>query len=696
MPSPAQIAVVAQVRTKVGDAYAWGADGPDEFDCSGLMEWGYAQIGVKIPRTSQDQARGGVAVALTDVQSGDLVFYYPGNTHVAMATGVGTVIHSSDYGIPIREVAITAAGPVSCVRRYLGDTGVMVASDTSSDTGAAVTEHVLAYDHTVVPQEQYWDCGPASAQVVLNGLGIIKTENDLISAIGTTVNGTDYVGLVANALNQIASAGKWVSVYFDNENLPTPDQKTALWANVKASIDGGYGLVANWDVPTNNQPIGVKGSVAPDYGSGEIFHYVAVMGYDDASNLPAVWIADPGFAPFGYWISFDQFATLIPPKGYCYSTAVASPLPPGTVVTPPAGSATPTVPGSSVTPPTTGPLFGVDLSNNNWGSRSPAAIPAILDQIVAEGFSWIAHKVSEDTGYKDPFWSTVYNWGQQRGFPVVGYHFCGTGDPAQQAANYLANDPSGGKAPCEIDFESQGGPFSNLVAIVQAFTAADINVKLDYFPHWVWQGLGSPDFSAVVPGGLVSSAYQEEGKFASTEYYDSGGASGPGWAAYGGQTPIMWQFTDGAVVAGMAVDAMAFKGDLDDLNVVLGITPAGGTIVQTGDGSSQVTTGNGTSGVPGGVPPVYPLPASTDDAVMQIWHALHDGSPSTSRYAASNGALFAIKDLIRYVDGRGYDAEVERDALLGDPASLAIVKTAADAGDKIAALVYAKATSTTK
>lgn len=52
------------------------------------------------------------------------------------------------------------------------------------------------------------------------------------------------------------------------------------------------------------------------------------MGYDDVER--AVWIADSGFRPFGYWVSFDQAASLIPPKGYCFAAAagvVATPAP---------------------------------------------------------------------------------------------------------------------------------------------------------------------------------------------------------------------------------------------------------------------------------------------------------------------------------------------------------------------------------
>ena len=50
-----------------------------------------------------------------------------------------------------------------------------------------------------------------------------------------------------------------------------------------------------------------------------VYHYVAAMGYDDPPGAWAVWIADSGFWPFGYWCGFDQVATLIPPKGYTYA-----------------------------------------------------------------------------------------------------------------------------------------------------------------------------------------------------------------------------------------------------------------------------------------------------------------------------------------------------------------------------------------
>lgn len=189
-----------------------------------------------------------------------------------------------------------------------------------------MTEHVLPYDHSIVPQETYYDCGPAATQVVLNSRGIQASETDLIHEIGTTVNGTNYVGLVERVLDERLPDARYTSVYIENDP-PTQAQKDKLWADLTLSIDAGYGVVMNWVAPPSNYPRGVKGSASPAYGGGTVYHYVSAMGYDD-SGARAVWIADSGFQPFGYWITFEQCASLIPPKGYAYADVVAPPPPP--------------------------------------------------------------------------------------------------------------------------------------------------------------------------------------------------------------------------------------------------------------------------------------------------------------------------------------------------------------------------------
>ena len=172
---------------------------------------------------------------------------------------------------------------------------------------------VLDYDRNVVPQETYYWCGPASTQVILNSLGVKLREQDLAREIGTTVNGTDYVGMLVPVLNKY-SGGKYIARAMPHDP-PLQWECDLLWSDLKASIDGGFGVVANIVAPPSNYPRGVNGSVSPRYGGGTVFHYIALMGYDDGPQR-AVWVADSGFQPQGYWISFDQLCSLIPPKGY--------------------------------------------------------------------------------------------------------------------------------------------------------------------------------------------------------------------------------------------------------------------------------------------------------------------------------------------------------------------------------------------
>ena len=67
---------------------------------------------------------------------------------------------------------------------------------------ATAGEMVLPYDHSIVPQETGYWCGPAATQVVLNSRGIYVTERDLARSIGTHTGGTDYVGLIEQDLDR--------------------------------------------------------------------------------------------------------------------------------------------------------------------------------------------------------------------------------------------------------------------------------------------------------------------------------------------------------------------------------------------------------------------------------------------------------------------------------------------------------------
>ena len=109
--------VLAAGMTKVGSPYSWGAVGPNEFDCSGLVMWAYKQTGKNIPRTAADQVAGGTPVSRDQLQPGDVVGFYSPVSHVGIYAGNGMVLHASDYGIPV-QVAPMDSMPFASASRY--------------------------------------------------------------------------------------------------------------------------------------------------------------------------------------------------------------------------------------------------------------------------------------------------------------------------------------------------------------------------------------------------------------------------------------------------------------------------------------------------------------------------------------------------------------------------------------------------
>jgi cell wall-associated NlpC family hydrolase len=73
--------------TRIHDWYLWGAAGPDEFDCSGLIVWAYAQEGIYLDHYTGDLWDEGTHVAFSDLQPGDLVFFFADLDHVGIYVG---------------------------------------------------------------------------------------------------------------------------------------------------------------------------------------------------------------------------------------------------------------------------------------------------------------------------------------------------------------------------------------------------------------------------------------------------------------------------------------------------------------------------------------------------------------------------------------------------------------------------------
>jgi cell wall-associated NlpC family hydrolase len=106
-------AAFSAAQSKLGSPYVYGATGPSAFDCSGLTSWAYGQAGVGIPRTSEAQANYGTRIySQSDLQVGDLVFFFNDLHHVGLYAGNGQVIHAPRPGTVVRyESFDTMGGP---------------------------------------------------------------------------------------------------------------------------------------------------------------------------------------------------------------------------------------------------------------------------------------------------------------------------------------------------------------------------------------------------------------------------------------------------------------------------------------------------------------------------------------------------------------------------------------------------------
>jgi cell wall-associated NlpC family hydrolase len=122
--SPPPLATAAAPRTRtaataagiareaMGTPYRWGGSDQNGFDCSGLIQYAYDQIGIKLPRSSREQALAGSEVprAITELAPGDILVFadQPGTdrvSHVGLYLGDGTFIHSASGGVKTSSLA---------------------------------------------------------------------------------------------------------------------------------------------------------------------------------------------------------------------------------------------------------------------------------------------------------------------------------------------------------------------------------------------------------------------------------------------------------------------------------------------------------------------------------------------------------------------------------------------------------------
>ena len=118
--------IVETALGQVGRPYRYGGDSPEGFDCSGLVEYSYAEAGIKVPHNTSALRSTGSHIDLDDARPGDLLFYRfdrsPSSLHVAIYLGHGKMVHAPAHG---KQVSVIHTDDNPWPGRFLGAVRVL-------------------------------------------------------------------------------------------------------------------------------------------------------------------------------------------------------------------------------------------------------------------------------------------------------------------------------------------------------------------------------------------------------------------------------------------------------------------------------------------------------------------------------------------------------------------------------------------
>lgn len=135
-------AVIAAAAEHLGVPYLWGGTDPEKgFDCSGLIQAAYREVGVEMPKWSRHQATMGVEVdSIDDALPGDVIAFGDPVNHVGLYVGDGQMLHAPQTGDVVKISEIKR--PIASIRRIVSPgAGPISPIDASTGTVAATKVH---------------------------------------------------------------------------------------------------------------------------------------------------------------------------------------------------------------------------------------------------------------------------------------------------------------------------------------------------------------------------------------------------------------------------------------------------------------------------------------------------------------------------------------------------------------------------
>lgn len=160
-------------------------------------------------------------------------------------------------------------------------------------------------------QDTYYNCGPATVQVLLAIREIDRTEQQLAEELGTTTAGTGSVDDLARVLNNYLGAGTYHTAWIPNKPA-TSDEVDKLRKDIAGAIRSGFGVGLN----VVGTATTADGSEVNSYPGG---HYIPVTGYEPSKDL--VYLTDVADG-HQYWMTMQAVADWTGQRGYTTTKAV--------------------------------------------------------------------------------------------------------------------------------------------------------------------------------------------------------------------------------------------------------------------------------------------------------------------------------------------------------------------------------------
>ena len=200
--------LVAEATRHVGAPYVYGAEGPNTFDCSGLMQYVYAKFGLKIPRTSEEQWKAGRQITKDRLQLGDLVFSTGSSGSASRPGHVGMYAGRHDFGGTTGSVPAVLEAPKP------GDSVKWLPLDWFDATG----------------YRRMTGVAPTSGDVIDAGL-----IDDFTQGLGSLLQFPEQIiGFYGKALDDLSALGEWFGAF----------TRPSTWVRIGAGIIGFWFLVA--------------------------------------------------------------------------------------------------------------------------------------------------------------------------------------------------------------------------------------------------------------------------------------------------------------------------------------------------------------------------------------------------------------------------------------------------------------------